>query len=77
MLTAVIYQTGDCGLVSTDYLDELITKAEIKQFLRLEGWITIGCGQLREREKEGYTHDKRQQYLPCYSKDLLAIKLNV
>lgn len=77
MLTAVIYQTGDCGLVSTDYLDELITKAEIKQFLRLEGWITIGSDQLREREKEGYTHDKRQQYLPCYSKDLLAIKLNV
>ncbi len=77
MLTAVIYQTGDCGLVSTDYLEELITKSEIKQFLRLEGWITLGCGQLRESEREGYTRDKRQQYLPLYSKDLLDIRLSV
>ena len=77
MPTTVIYHTGDCGLVTGDRLDELITKAEIRQFLRLEGWTTIGCDPLRVREQGCCCHERRLQCLPVNSRDLLAIRLNI
>lgn len=48
MLTAVIYQNGDCGLISTDHLNELIVAGEIRQFLRLEGWTTVDLERIKE-----------------------------
>ena len=61
MLLPVIYQSGACGLVSTSHLDELIAKDKIKQFLRLDGWATIGRDPLRVRERGWRYHERRKR----------------
>jgi hypothetical protein len=77
MLTLVKYHAGDCRLVRTDHLDELIATAEIKQFLRLEGWATVGCDPLRVRGNERFSQERRQQFKLYHSKSLLNLKLNI
>lgn len=78
MLTAVIYQNGDCGLISTHHLDELIVAGEIKQFLRLEGWTTIGIGPIRKELSVDYKGpERRQQFISVYDNKLVNIKLNI
>jgi hypothetical protein len=47
MFTTAISQNGDYKLVRIDHLNELIFTGAIKQFLRLEGWVTIGCDPVR------------------------------
>jgi hypothetical protein len=47
MFITAIYQNGDCKLVRSDCLDELIFNCEIKQFLRIDGWVTVGCDPVR------------------------------
>jgi len=77
MLTSVIYQNGDCRLIRTDHLDELIATVEIKQFLRLEGWVTVGSDPLRVRENERLSQERRQQFKLFHTENLLNIKLNI
>jgi hypothetical protein len=77
MLTLVKYHTGDCELVRTDHIDELIATAQIKQFLRLEGWATVGCDPLRVRENERPFQERRQQFKLCHTEKILHIKLNI
>jgi len=78
MLTAVIYQNGNCGLVSTDCLYELIDRDEIKQFLRLEGWTTIGVDPIRKELRVDYKgSERRQQIVSLRDDNLLNIKLNI
>jgi hypothetical protein len=72
---AVIDQNEECRLVSTERLDELITTSEIKQFLRLAGWVMIGCEPLRGRGKEWVSGERRQRFVSFHGKDLLNIKL--
>ena len=76
MLTAVIYQNGDCRLISTDHLNKLIGAGEIKQLLRLEGWTTLGLDPIRK--KLGADHqgpERRQQFISFHDNELANIKL--
>ena len=78
MLTAVIYQNGDCGLISTDHLNELILAGEIKQFLRLEGWTNIDLGPIRKELRVNYKGpERRQQFISFYDNELVNIRLNI
>jgi hypothetical protein len=78
MLTAVIYQKGDCGLISTDHLNELIVAGEIKQFLRLEGWTTVDLEPIRKELRVDYKGpERRQQFLSFHANELVNIKLNI
>ena len=78
MLTAVIYQNGDCVLISTDHLNELIVAGEIKQFLRLEGWKTVGLEQIRKELRVDYKGpERRQQFISFHDNELVNIKLNI
>ena len=62
MLIPVIYQNEDCGLVDSGRLDELIAGGKIKQFLRLEGWISAGAETIRTgRRRDGYSGQERRQ----------------
>lgn len=78
MLTTVIYQNGDCGLISTDHLNELIVEGEIKQFLRLEGWTTIGLEPIRKELRVDHKGpERRQRFISSHDKELVNIKLNI
>jgi hypothetical protein len=61
LLTTVIYKNGNCGLVSTDHLAELISASKIKAFLRLEGLAIIGRDPLRVAAKGYHRHERRKQ----------------
>ena len=43
----VVYQDNKYGMVKPSLLDELITTRKIKQFLRSEGWATVGIDPMR------------------------------
>jgi hypothetical protein len=76
MLTAVIYQNGNCTLVSTDHLDQLIHSGEIKQFLRSEGWATINVQPIRKERRVDYKGPERRQRFASFVDDkLINIKL--
>lgn len=45
----VIFHNGSLGAVETSVLDELIDEAEIRKFLRVDGWVTIGCAPIRSK----------------------------
>jgi hypothetical protein len=61
LLTTVIYKNGNCGLVSTDHLAELISASKIKAFLRLEGLAIIGRDPLRVAAKGYHRHERRKE----------------
>lgn len=48
MLIQVRYTTGTYDYVSQAFLDDLIQGNKISQFLRSNGWATIGMDPLRE-----------------------------
>ena len=78
MLTAVIYQNGDCGLISTDHLNELIVAGEIRKFLRLEGWITADREKIRREPRVDHKGpERRQRFTSSHDKELVKIKLNI
>jgi hypothetical protein len=58
MFTAAIYKNGDCKLVRVDHLNSLIFTGEINQFLRLKGWVTIGCDPIRIK---GYGRSQKER----------------
>jgi len=57
----VVFNNGVCRLISVSNLDDLITSCEIKQFLRLEGWVTLGCHPIRVRESVPRQEEKRRK----------------
>jgi hypothetical protein len=63
LLTTVVYQNGNCGLVSTDHLDDLISASKIKAFLRLEGLAIIGRDPIRVAAQGYHRHERRKQSL--------------
>ena len=48
MLITVKYRNGRTGRVHAYQLEELISANKIKQFLRSEGWVTIGVDPIRQ-----------------------------
>ena len=54
MLITVIYQNNKVGIVDAPHLDEVITSSKIKQFLRTEGWVTIGVDLIRKATRHNY-----------------------
>lgn len=57
MLIRVIYHNGHTGLVDDSLLGELISQGKIRQFMRANGWVLLGCDQVRlsgsERRRSG------------------------
>jgi hypothetical protein len=76
MLTAVSYGDGDCRLIKAEQLDEMIAGAAIKQFLRLEGWVTVGCSPVRVRKKSQLRRERRQEAVSLPDTILFNLKLN-
>ena len=63
MLISVMYQNNKMGLVDDSKLDDLISSNKIKQFLRGDGWVTIGGKPLRKRNECDYKgREKRQSF---------------
>jgi len=63
MLIGVVYKNGECAIVHTDFLDQLIESEQIDKFLRLEGWVNVGDSTLRV-VKESYQGIERRQNQP-------------
>lgn len=42
MLISVIYKSGKHGLIDSALISELISRKQLKSFLRAEGWVTVG-----------------------------------
>jgi hypothetical protein len=47
MLIKVIYQNDKYDMVKPVMLDTLLFANKIKQFLRSEGWVTVGVDKIR------------------------------
>jgi hypothetical protein len=77
MLIAVSYKGGDCRLIRAQQLDELLATAEIKQFLRLEGWVTVGCNPIRVRKNGDLSQDRRQEAVSLPDYDLFNLELEI
>ena len=64
MLIPVVFQNGAYNLISASLLDVLIASGDIGQFLRLEGWVSVGCNSIRLQEHIPYAKEQRQRYRP-------------
>ena len=62
MFITVMYQDGKIGMVEFDQLDHLIHSHKIKQFMRSEGWVTIGIDSIREFDEEQKRPERRQDF---------------
>ena len=60
MFITVMYRNGKIGMVELDQLDHLIQSGKVKQFMRGEGWVTIGIDSIREFEEEYKSPERRQ-----------------
>jgi len=60
MFITVMYRNGKIGMVELDQLDHLIQSGKVKQFMRGEGWVTIGIDSIREFEEEYKCPERRQ-----------------
>ena len=63
MLISVIYQDNKMGMVDASKLDELISSNKIKQFLRSEGWVTVGGDPIRRRNRDDYKGRERRRHI--------------
>jgi hypothetical protein len=62
MFISVIYQDNKMGIVEDSKLDELISSSKIKQFLRSDGWVTIGGDPIRRRRnRDDYEGRERRR----------------
>jgi hypothetical protein len=77
MLIAVTYEDGDYRLIRAEQLEELIAKAAIERFLRLEGWVTVGCNPVRVRNRNQLGLERRQESVSMPDAVLLNLKLNM
>jgi hypothetical protein len=62
MFIPVVFHNGDCCLIDASALDDLIASGEISQFLRLEGWVHIGCDSIRLRKSPSCQKERRQTH---------------
>jgi len=62
MLITVMYQDGKIGMVEFSQLDQLIQSQKIKQFMRSEGWVTLGIDSIRESDEEYNNPERRQDF---------------
>ena len=60
MFVTVMYQDGKIGMIELDQLDHLINSHKIKQFMRSEGWVTIGVDSIREFDEAHEGPERRQ-----------------
>ena len=63
MLIKVKYMNGQEDEVEDFQLDDLIKNKEIKQFLRSDGWCTIGVDQIRSEKRAHYQGTDRRKYV--------------
>ena len=60
MLISVRHNTGKVEQVAPRKLQKLIEKRKIVQFMRCNGWVTVGYDQIRECAAELYSgHERR------------------
>jgi len=57
-----MYQDGKIGMVEFSQLDQLIQSQKIKQFMRSEGWVTLGIDSIRESDEEYNNPERRQDF---------------
>jgi hypothetical protein len=62
MLITVKYKNGKTGMVEAHQLTELIGSRKIKEFLRGEGWVTVGIDQVRQIDENYKGHDRRKSF---------------
>jgi hypothetical protein len=77
MLTAVSYGDGVYRLIRAEQLEDLIAKAAIEQFLRLEGWVTVGCNPVRVRNRNQLGLERRQESVSLPDAILFDLKLDI
>ena len=58
---SVVYRDNKMGMVDASQLDELIFSNKIKQFLRSEGWVTIGIDPIRRSPRYQYVGQDRRR----------------
>jgi hypothetical protein len=77
MLIAVSYGDGDYRLIRAEQLKDLIARAAIEQFLRLEGWGTAGCNPVRVRNRNELGLERRQESVSLPDTILFNLKLDI
>jgi len=61
MMIRVMYKDGSTHLVSSRFLDRLLSSHEIFAFRRSSGWVVVGRDRLRENgEGDGYSGRERR-----------------
>jgi hypothetical protein len=50
MLISTVLADGAFRLVDSSRLHDFIMEGEVRQFMRLDGWVTVGCHPLRFRD---------------------------
>ena len=61
MLIRVRHSTGKIELVPPRKLQKLIDKRKIVQFLRANGWVTVGFDQVRDLSERDYPGPERRK----------------
>lgn len=72
MRITVKYQNNTVDAIETSLLDELIASHKIKQFLRAEGWVTVGTDPIRGSGGSYEGPDRRQTTSPSLKPDSLS-----
>jgi hypothetical protein len=72
VVTTVIYRDNRMGMIDTSHLDGLIFSNKIKQFLRSEGWVTIGRDPIR-RSRDKYTGRDRRQNMQLLTPSAIVL----
>jgi hypothetical protein len=62
MLIKVIYQTNEIDVVESSQLDMLVSSNKIKNFLRFDGWVTVGIDPTRTENKLNDTVLEKRGY---------------
>jgi len=61
MLIRVRHSTGKIEQVPPRKLQRLIEKRKIVQFMRANGWVTVGYDPIRDGEPGGYVGPERRR----------------
>ncbi len=62
MLIKVKYSDDTFGMVHKSLIDPLIKTAQIKSFLRSDGWVVVGCAPLRMKSVILKAPDRREYF---------------
>jgi hypothetical protein len=77
MLISVVYKNGECTLVDSNFLNQLIESKQVNKFLRLEGWIRVGIDQIRVMNDNYKGVEIRQKQTLSNLNNLHGFKLNM